>query len=727
MKKRFAVVIAILLVLFVVSGCKKSGTAAESGGTGAGTASGKAWENIPTGYYNLADFESRLGGKIAAFKDPPSLASKVSSGELPPVEQRLPDNPAVFRTLDHIGEYGGTMRITSINIDQDWHLRHLNAGNLIEMPANSAWDQVSTVFGVDKQPGILESFGMSADGKVFTATIRKGIKWSDGAPVTTKDVAFKINDVLMFKEISPAAPTWMTWGGKETVFTITDDYTFSFTFGEPYGAFIEAEVTLWPGTFQRLLLPAHYLEKYHKSYNTEAAILEYMKADGYTNFNEWKEWFNTRTKLFECDNNYMDQGHTFPTLNPWVMAADLGNNTYRLDRNPYFYMVDQEGNQLPYIDHISRSFSSDEQVDMMSIISGQVDVSCMSLSLEDYPLLKENEDRGNFYALPLPAYIDQLYVTGFNAGAGIKPPTISSLGNVVSSGTDAPDSAYDPELAAIYSDVRFRRAMSVALNRQVFNDTIFLGLGRPAQTAPRPGSPYYKDGMEEAYASYDPEQAKKWLDEMGLKDVNGDGFREKPSGKPFTIKFEYFVISGASTPGAELCKRFWEEVGVRTDVRIVDTNYWWSNLQPNNLNEVTTWWFPGTNADLLQQWFVGPSMLNPLWNRYTTYKTSGISRDEWENKVLPYVPEWQREIQDLKLQLKSEPDPQKRIEMGTKVWELQAEYLPMIGVVTDTPDPMVISKDIGNVEKVEDMNLNYISVMENSECFYFKNPARRSN
>jgi peptide/nickel transport system substrate-binding protein len=714
----------ILIALIAVSGCKNSNTSA--GGTvSGGSSSGKAWENIPTGYYNLADFESRVGSKITAFKDAPSLASQVSSGALPSVEKRLPDNPAVFRTLDVVGEYGGNMRITSINIDQDWHLRHLNAGNLIEMPANEAWDQVSTVFGVEFQPGILESFGMSPDGKVFTATIRKGIKWSDGQPVTTKDIEFKINDILMNKELSPAAPTWMTWGGKQTVFKVVDNYTITITFGEPYGAFIESEITLWPGTFQRLILPAHYLKKYHKDYASESDILALMKTDGYTSFSEWKEWFNTKLSLFGQDNNYMDQGHTFPTLNPWVMAADLGNNTYRLDRNPYFYMVDQEGNQLPYIDTITRSFSSNLEVDIMAIISGQVDVSCMQLALEDYPLLKENETKGNYNALPLPAYIDQLYVVGFNADAGIKPPSIASLGNVVTSADAPADSAYDPELATIYSDVRFRRAMSVALNRQVFNDTIFLGLGRPAQTAPRKGTAYYKDGMEESYAQYDPDQARKWLDEMGLIDVNGDGFRDKPSGKPFTIKFEYFYISGASTPGSELCKRFWEDVGVRVDLRLVDTNYWWSNLQPNNLNEATTWWFPGTNADLLQQWFVGPSMLNPLWNRYTQYKTSGISKDEWENKILPYVPEWQREIQDLKLQLKSEPDAQKRIELGTKIWELQAEWLPIIGVVTNAPNPMVLSKDIGNVENVEAMNLNYISVMENSECFYFKNPARR--
>lgn len=683
---------------------------------------------VEPGFYNQADYEAVSGGKIEGYSEAPKLADKVAAGELPPVEERLPENPLVTKTLVNVGEYGGTLREATINIDQDWHLRHLNAANLIECSANPAWDTVSSVFGVPFQPGILESFGMSEDGLVFTGTIRKGLKWSDGEPVTTKDVEFCIKDLYLNKKTYPVAKTWLTWGGGNTELVVVDDYTFQFKFASPYGSFIEAELFLWPGTYNRIMLPQHYLKKYHIDYADEASLLEYMKEEGFTSLDEWAEFFNKKVKLWGCDNPFMDCGRVFPVLNPWVIVEDLGNGNHRLERNPYYYMVDEAGNQLPYIDNIVATYVSDEEMQSMAIISGDVDVSCMTIGIEDYPLFKSHEADGNYRTLPLPDYLDQVFVVGFNANAGIKPPVLATD---ASTSTEADvDVSYDSGLAEIYGDVRFRRAMSIALDRNVFNETLFLGLGRPAQVAPRPGTPFYKEGMEESYAEYDPEGAKALLDEMGLKDVNGDGWRERPDGTPFKIRFEYFVITAASTPGAELCKRFWEEVGVQTELKLVDANYWWSNLQPNNVNEATTWWLSGSGANLLQEWFLGPSMLVPLWNRYTMYKNAHdlgeVSDADWE-AILQYVPEWQREMQDLKMQLKVEADEEKRNEIATRMWELQAEYLPIIGVVTESRAPLVINADIGNVETAEEMGLNYIAVMEQAEQFYFKTEERRAN
>jgi peptide/nickel transport system substrate-binding protein len=274
----------------------------------------------------------------------------------------------------------------------------------------------------------------------------------------------------------------------------------------------------------------------------------------------------------------------------------------------------------------------------------------------------------------------------------------------------------------VYGDLRFRKALSVALDRKTMNESLFLGLGRPAQVAPRPGTPFYEDGMEESYAQYDPEMAKSLLDEMGMKDTNGDGWRERPDGKPFAMKYDYFVITGASTPGSELCKRYWEAVGIKVDIKLVDPGYWWESLQPNNINEVTTWWLSGSGANLLQDWFLGPSMLNPLWNNYTSYKGK-VSDEDWQ-LILQYVPEWQREMQDLRQQLKAEPNEQKRNEIAKRVWQLQAEYLPIIGIATDTKAPLIISADLGNVEMAPEKNYNFITIMESSEGFFFKNPDR---
>jgi len=627
----------------------------------------------------------------------------------------------VYRTLDRVGTFGGTLRFNSVTIDQDWHLRHINSANLIEMPASSSWDTKSTVFGAPKQPGIFENFGMNDTGTVFTATIRKGLKWSDGVPVTTDDVAFRINDTFLNKDLSPVTPSWLVWGGGVTEFRVIDRYTFQFTFAKPYGAFIEREITMWPATFYKFLLPKHYLAQYHKEYTTQADILEHMKADNFTTIQEWPEFFGRKIALFGPDNIRMDNGKIVPTLNPWIIVEDLKNGNFRLERNPFFYMVDQAGNQLPYIDQMIRTFLSDPEMENMSIISGETDLSAVAISIDSFPLFKENEARGNYIVKPLSAWQDQVFIVGFNSGAGIPPLELKSI--QVNTTSEPPDkSTYDPGISEVYSDVRFRRAMSVALDRDTMNNALFLGLGRPAQVAPRLGTPFYEEGMEESYAQYDPEMAKRLLDEMGMKDIDGDGWRERPDGKPFVMQFDYFVITGASTPGAELCKRYWEDVGIKVDLRLVDPGYWWEVLQPNNINEATTWWLGGSGANLLQEWFLGPSMLNPLWNNYTLYK-GRVSEEDWK-LILQHVPEWQREMQNLRIELRSEPNEQKRIEIGRKMWRLQAEWLPVIGVVTDTKVPMIISADIGNVEIAVDMNYNYITIMESSEGMFFKNSGR---
>ena len=685
-----------------------------------------AEQAVAVGFYNLADYEAAAGTTIDSYGEAPELASKVEAGELPPVEERLPENPLVTKTLVSIGAYGGTLRSVSINIDQDWHMRHLNSANLIECPADPAWDVASSIFGVTLQPGILESFGMSEDALTFTGTIRKGIKWSDGEAVTTKDVAFFVNDVLLNTELNPVKRNWLTWGGTDTQFVIVDDYTFQFVFGSPYGSFIEAEVFMWPGVYSKFMLPAHYLEKYHTAYADEASILALMAQDGYTDIGEWKEWFAKKVALWGCDNRYLDMGHTFPVLDPWAPAEDLGNGNVRFDRNPYYYVIDEAGNQLPYVDSVVSTYVSDEEMQNIAIITGEVDLTCLSISIDDYPLYKEHEADGKYFAYALPDWIDQIFIVGFNANAGIQPPALPSIGI---DETEV-DTQYNPGLAEVYGDVRFRRAMSMALDRNVFNETLFLGLGRPANCAPRPGTPFFEESMETNYAQYDPAAAKALLDEMGMVDLDGDGWRERPDGEQFTMMYEYFVITGASTPGSELCKRFWEDVGIRVQLKLVDANYWWSNLQPNNVNEATTWWLSGSGANLVQDWFFGPSMLVPLWNRYTQYKAmyerGELSEDDWQT-VLQYVPEWQIEMQDLKVAIKVESDPEKRNEIAKRMWQLVSEYLPIIGTVTECRAPLIVSADLGNVENCEEMGYNYITVMEQAEQFYFKTDDRRAD
>lgn len=706
LKRSISMILALAMVLCAFTACGASEPPPSEPGSAepevqASAPAGEA-NDVPTGYYNLKDYEALSGKEISEFKEAPMLAEKVKSGALPPLEERLPENPLVLRTLDSVGEYGGTLRMEDKNADRDWNLRHINCANLLERPANKAWDARSTVFNVETQPGILESWSMNEDSTVFTATIRKGLKWSDGVPVTTADVEWRLNEEYLNPDVMPTPPPWMqylTWGGEHVKFVKIDDNTFELHFAKPYGSYVELDVTAWSAKFYRLMTPSHYLKQYHIKYADEAALLEAMKLDGYSSLDEWSKFYSEKIKLWEHDNVKLDAGKPFPTLDPWVMTEDLGNGNMRLERNPYYYMVDQEGNQLPYIDNLQRTYTPDMQAQNMNIIGGKVDVSCMTLSVQDYPLFKENEEQGNYVTMPLPCWQDQPIIIGFNT------------------------EVEDENLRSILGDLRFRQALSVAINRDVINESVFLGTGHPSQIAPRVGSVAYKEELANYYAQYDPALANQLLDEIGMKDIDGDGFREYPNGEPFALKYEYFELSSIFTPVSELVKRFWEEVGIKTDLKMVENSYWWSSLQPNNMNEVTPWEFNGADSNLANPWFFGPSMLVPKW---ADYKLKGtVSDEEWE-EILKHVPQWQQEVQDLAVQLYAEPDAEKRKQIIDEIWVRVNGNLPIIGLVADSLAPMVASKDLGNVQIAMEKEYNYITVMEHGEQFYFTNPERRN-
>lgn len=666
-----------------------SATTGETGKAAIGT-------DLQPGFYNLSDFEKLAGSSIADFTEAPMLAERVASGELPPLDERLPDTVLVMKTLGGIGEYGGTLQYSSFNTDQDWHFRHLSILNLIETPASSAYDALSTVLGAPMQPGVLESFSMSPDGYVFNARIREGMKWSDGVPVTTADITFAIEDVFRNEELFPTSKAWLRWGGEQTKYEALDDYSFRFTFAKPFGIFMESELKLWPAIYTRIMYPAHYLKKYHRDYASEADLLAEMEALEYTSLDEWPEFFNTKTDIFGVDYFQLDNGEEFPTLRPYNPVEDLGNGSFLYARNPYYPVVDEAGNQLPYIDYLQRTYVSDEEVLNMSIISGQTDMQTYTLTIDNYPLYKEHEADGNYTAMPLNAWQDQIILFIFNM---------------------YPD---DESLREVYGDVRFRRAMSVALNRETMTEALYLGLGRPAQVAPRPGTPFYEEGMEEAWAQYDPDLAKKLLDEMGMTDRDGNGWRERPDGTPFTMNYEYFVITGASTPASELAQRYWQEVGVKVDVKQIDPGYYWSGLYPNNEQEATTWWLAGSGVNLVNPWFVGFQISTPKW-----FELFEAMDTETEQEVRDRMPDWAQEVVENYIALKSEPDEAKRNVIGTRIWQAQAEWLPSIGVATATKTPFVVSNDIGNVEMAMEMEYNMITLLEFSEIWYFKNPDRR--
>lgn len=231
-------------------------TAAPEAGAAAAAAPTTGAEGLAPGQYNLDEYLRRTGADIT-FSDSPYLAGR----GLPPVEERLPANPLVMETWMEHGRYGGTLTWTEYTIDHDTYLRHLNAVKLLEI-APSAANHRYDYLGATIQPSIIETWEQNAAATQFTFRIREGLRWSDGAPVTTADVRYAFDDVYFNEEITPQLPRWANWGGTPVEVEIIDDYSFSLTFAKPYGLFL-GQVTQQPaGWFMR---PGHYMRQFHKA------------------------------------------------------------------------------------------------------------------------------------------------------------------------------------------------------------------------------------------------------------------------------------------------------------------------------------------------------------------------------------------------------------------------------------------------------------------------------
>ena len=273
-----AVVLCAAPLLLMAGGSDES---ASGGDAAAAAVQSSDRVRLPIGQYNMDEYVRQTGAEIT-FSESPFLAGK----GLPPVEERLPENPVVMETWMEDGKYGGTLTWTEYTIDYDHYLRHLNAVNLLEIVPSASNHRYNFV-GAEIQPSILERWEQNDAADEFTFTIRKGLRWSDGVPVTTEDVRYTFEDNYFNEEITPNLASWAQWGGEPVKLSIVDDYTFSVSFAKPYGLFV-SEVTGWAaGRFMR---PAHYMKQFHTDYTDIKEIEGIMKEQGYA-AEEWGKFY----------------------------------------------------------------------------------------------------------------------------------------------------------------------------------------------------------------------------------------------------------------------------------------------------------------------------------------------------------------------------------------------------------------------------------------------------
>lgn len=458
-------------------------------------------------------------------KESPMLAELVKAGKLPPLDQRLPISPLVVQdgTVSFkgaipnfgLGKYGGTLRLThtpgfSVEVFYG-EIEPLITGADISLE--------------NAYPNVLQDYKISADNQVFTFVMRKGLKWSDGEPVTMDDVKFTIEDLYFNKDYG-APPSWLlSPDGSMAKFEVVDDYTFKLTYSGPSGALIKTLALSGWNSYQVVIKPKHFLKQWHPKY-ADAAALKTELDKSSLKAEQWSQLFNSHDAIMY--DNVAKKMENFPTLAPYVLTS-LTDEAATFVRNPYYWKVDTAGRQLPYIDKLVSVQAADNETANVRALGGDVDWAWYIDLRKAALFMEKGKEMGFNLILSLGQHADGI---SFQVNGCVKDPVVKPLLN----------------------DIRFRQAMNYAMNRAELNDTIYLGFGSLPKNIPN---------------EYSKDKANKLLDDMGLTKKDKDGFRLSPDGKAFKLLIEYgsdAVLYGVQ-PGAELFAEHLKAVGLNAEPR----------------------------------------------------------------------------------------------------------------------------------------------------------------
>ncbi len=274
------------------------------------------------------------------------------------------------------------------------------------------------------------------------------------------------------------------------------------------------------------------MKKFHKKYADKATLAELVKEVGV------RSWSALHSKM---DAMYRNDNPDMPTLEPWVLKTRPPADRIVFERNPYYYRVDGAGHQLPYIDRVVFSIASSKIIPAKTG-AGESDLQARYLSFDDYTFLKAGESAGNYKVM--------LWRTGPGSQLALYPNL----------------NAEDPVWRALFRDVRFRRALSLGIDRHEINQVIYFGLALEGQNTVLPESPLYRPEYRSAWGGYDIDQANKLLDEIGLKRGSED-LRYLPDGRPADIVVEDSGESADKSDVMELIRDSWRRLGIRVFTR----------------------------------------------------------------------------------------------------------------------------------------------------------------
>ena len=598
------------------------------------------------------------------FQEAPQLAELVKSGKLPQVKDRIPAEPMVLKPVHSVGKYGGTWRRGFTGPGDVENGNRINASDKLLF-----WDFTGTKI----VPSVAKSVEMSADGKSYTISLRKGMKWSDGAPFTADDFVFWFEDLYSNRDIVPTPIPDMTVNGKPGKVVKVDETTVKFEFDDPYFLFYDllAGDTLIGGgqsvrqsqgfTFGAYA-PKHYLKQYLPKYSSLEAVNAIAKQEGYENW----------VKLIHFKKDW-SLNVDVPTLGPWRTTRPINTPTWVLERNPYYYAVDTEGNQLPYIDRIVMTLSQDTEILNLRAIAGEYDLQERHIDLGKLPVIIENQKKGN-YTLHLDTAIN-----GSDTTLQI-------------------NSSYraDPEIGKWLANADFRRALSMGVDRNQLNETFFLGVGTPGSAVPGEDSPYFP-GKEwrTKWSTLDLTQANALLDKIGLTKKDGDGYRVRTdNGERLRIQIQAVKAFMPWPAQGEMIAQQWKKIGIWAESKEMERNLAFTRTR-NNEHHIQIWTNGGTEILYLfprhaipvdpTESFMGPEFA--IW--YASGGKQGRKPDD---------PNWLK-IFELYASAASKPEAE-RIKIAQEIWKIVVDQQYGIGTVGQSPGLMgvrIANNKLGNI------------------------------
>lgn len=503
--------------------------------------------------YELAEFEALANCtmEFSANPDSDALNARIrGNGDLPDLADRIPSEPLVVAPYDAIGSYGGTLdalsNATESGTSDFMSIRHVN---LLRYS-----DDLETIV-----PNVAKGWEWNEDFTQLTFFLREGHKWSDGAPFTAEDVKFWYDNLALDSNVREKPKDYVLVGGEPMDVVVVNPTTVQFNLPYPKPGLLSHFANHYAQGFQ----PKHFLGQFHPDIdpNADANAQAVGFENGYAAIKAYygnSDWMDTATPLL----NSMDilaglPADTVPTLESHIIVAESTEGRH-LVANPYFFQVDTAGNQLPYINEQDEIFVGESEVRLLKLVNGEVTYKAQALSLDYAPLLLENQEKSNFTV-------------------ELKPEI--AIGTFAFNVTSD-----DPEKRDLFGNLKFRQAMSVAMDRNEINEVAFFGLGEGLQYiafSPRPS--FVTEEVEQSYAQFDPDMAKALLDEIGFVDMDGDGWRDLPSGKKLVLNLQV-ATQAMSLKVVELVGQHWKNVGVDTTVKEVTTDEFRSAMSSNSLD-----------------------------------------------------------------------------------------------------------------------------------------------